>query len=318
MFDFVGVLILLVLIALFGFLLTREWRINNAFLRWLALVPTGLLTLIFALVLVLALVGFAKLNANYNASHPVANIKVAGTPEQIKRGEKFVLLCAGCHSPTGKPPLVGQNFFADGPPLGTLYTANLTPVGEIKDWSDGEVMRAIREGVHKSGRSLIVMPAEHFRHLSDADVQALVAYLRSQPATGSPTPAPNLNVLGAVLMNVLPFLTVQEHISQPVTAPPEGVTAAYGKYLVDVSACRACHGENLTGGEPPPGGLGPPAGPKIVGVVGAWGQDAFVKALRTGVRPSGKSFGEEMPWKEFANLSDDDFKAIYLYISSLK
>ena len=77
--------------------------------------------------------------------------------------------------------MVGQDFSKGGPPVGTLYGANLTPAGEIKDWSDGEIIRAIREGVHKTGRSLIIMPSEVFRHLSDVDVQAIVAYfVRSQ------------------------------------------------------------------------------------------------------------------------------------------
>jgi len=72
--------------------------------------------------------------------------------------------------------------------MGMLYAPNLTPSGNIKDWTGGEVVRAIREGVHKDGRSLLIVPSGDFKNMSEEDVKALVAYLRSQPATGGPTP----------------------------------------------------------------------------------------------------------------------------------
>lgn len=81
MFDFVGVLILVVLVVLFGFLTRRAWGSKRKILKWVGLVLAGLLTLIFALVLVIALIGFSKLNASQ--SNPVASVKVAGTPDQL-------------------------------------------------------------------------------------------------------------------------------------------------------------------------------------------------------------------------------------------
>ena len=83
--------------------------------------------------------------------------------------------------------------------MGVLYATNLTPGGPLKDWTDGEIVRAIREGVGQDGRALIGMPSQAYRNLSDADVQALVAYLRSQPAVDNPQPARNLNVAGRAL-----------------------------------------------------------------------------------------------------------------------
>ena len=99
---------------------------------------------------------------------------MAGTAAQIARGEKLANTCSSCHSPGNELPLSGSNFGVkfDMPPLGTLYAPNLTLSGDINDWTDGEVVRAIREGVHKDGRSLLIMPSDNFRNLSD-DVQAL-------------------------------------------------------------------------------------------------------------------------------------------------
>jgi hypothetical protein len=108
-----------------------------------------LLTILLAIVIVVAAIGLYKLYAPQ--ANPVATVKVAGTSEQIARGAKFAAICAGCHSTTGKPPLdcSAQDFISGGPPFGSLYAPNLTPAGEVRDWSDGEIIRAIREGVHK-------------------------------------------------------------------------------------------------------------------------------------------------------------------------
>ncbi len=325
MFDIAGVIILVVLIAIFGFLTTRAWKLKNAFLKWGGVLITGLVTLISMALLVLALMGFSKLNAQYD--NPVAAIQVAGTAAQITRGEQLAQICTSCHTSDGQLPLSGTNFAAkfDFPPMGTLYAPNLTPSGDIKDWTDGEVIRAIREGVHKDGRSLLIMPSDNFRNMSDDDVQALVAYLRSQPSTGGPTPANQFNLLGAVFMNLSDFRTAQKPAGS-VAAPQPG-TSAYGKYLVDVIGCRSCHGDQLQGkvdnGQP-----GPPAGPSLTQIVPQWTEEQFMTFFNTGTLPGGGrvptltlSSGitePRMPWPTTrAATTDDELKAMWLYLHSL-
>ncbi len=320
MFDFVGVLILVVLIVLFGWLAKRAWGSKRAFLKWLGIILAGLLTLLLTLVLVVALIGFVKLNTPQN--NPVTNVKVQGTPDQIARGENFAGFCAGCHSMTGKPPLDGSkgNFLEGGPPLVevTLYPPNLTPGGPLKNWTDGEIIRAIREGIDKNGRGLFIMPSEVFHNLSDADVQAIVAYLRSQPEVKRDTPPTSFNVVGAVFVGAGIFSTsAQTPISQPVVAPPAGATADYGKYLVSVLGCRVCHGENLAGGTPSE--FGPPAGPNLTAIVPKWSEADFVKTIRTGTDPTGHALDpNKMPWKEISAFgSDDDLKALFAFLKTL-
>lgn len=316
MFDFVGVIVLVALVALFSWLAKRAWGSKRKILKWVGLVLAGLLTLIFALALVVALIGFSKLNASQN--NPAANVKVASTPDQLARGEKLAAGCTGCHSSAHHPPLDGgtENFLAGGPPLGAVYGSNLTPGGDLKDWSDGEIIRAIREGVDDTGRPLLIMPSAGLRNLSDADVQAIVAYLRSQPAVKHDVPEPSMTVLGALFVGAGLFPTsAQPPITQPVIAPPAGVTADYGKYLVSFSGCRECHGENLAGGKP--GGF-TPVGPNLTKIGSTWSEADFVKASRTGVKPDGKAFTADMPWQEFAAMySDDDLKAIFAYFKTL-
>lgn len=236
----------------------------------------------------------------------------------ISRGEAIARTCAGCHSSNGQLPLAGQDFLGEnsGPPMGTLWAANLTPA-HLGSWSDGEIVRAIREGVGRDGRSLMIMPAGAFRNLSDDDVLALVAYLRSQPAVEPSSPPRQLNVLGAIMLaTVIPdhILTAQPPHTEPVIAPPRAATAAYGGYLI-LLGCQHCHGTDFRGS---PGGDGPPPSPSLVGFAKTHTVAEFVSTLRTGVKPNGTPLNEEMPWRDLEKFSDDDFAAMALYLQTLK
>ena len=294
-------------------------------MKWGGLVIAGLLTLLLSAVLVVGLFGFYKLNQKHD--NPVADVHATGTPAQIARGAKLAYTCASCHSPGNELPLSGTNFATKFgfTMFGTLYAPNLTPGGDITDWSDGEVIRAIREGVHKNGRSLLVMPADEYRHLSDDDVLALVAYLRSQPGSGGISPDTRFNLLGALSTSLFSFQTAQQPVGS-IAAPQPG-TPEYGKYMVDVIGCASCHGDRLQGrvdnGQP-----GPPAGPNLTRIVPQWTEDQFMNYFYTGTRPDGTTvpmitlasgFTEpRMPWPTVrAVTTDDELKAMYVYLHSL-
>ena len=316
MFDVLGVTVLVSLAALGTWLFMRARRVQNRAGRWVGLILSSLLATISTVAVGVALVGFYKLN--FPPHRPaVAVLKVAGSPGQVARGARFGELCAGCHSPDGNVPLAGQDFFKDGPPFGTLYAPNLTPAGEIKAWSDGEIVRAIREGVHKSGRALIIMPSDALHGLSDDDVQAIVAYLRSQPAVGAVSPPTELNVIAAILIGAgIGQTSAQPAVVHSIVAPPEGVSADYGEYLVSVMFCRLCHGEHLEGRKV--GGPGPPAGPNLTLLLPQWSLEDFRHTLRTGVDPYKHTLSREMPWKKLsAFASDQDLEAIYAYLHGL-
>jgi mono/diheme cytochrome c family protein len=316
MFDIFGVTALLLLATLGTWLALRARHAQNRVVKWAGLILSGVVTLACTVALGVTLVGFYRINfPPYRRT--VTDIRVVGTPDQVARGARFGVYCAGCHSPDGKAPLVGSNFSLGGPPFGTLWAPNLTRAGEIENWSDGEVIRAIREGVHKTGRALVIMPSEVFRHLSDVDVEAIVAYLRSQPAVGPNTPPTKLNVIAAFLLGAgMAPTSAQPPITHPIVAPAEGVSTEHGKYLVSILGCRLCHGENLTGGKS--GGPGPPAGPNLMVILMKWGREDFIHTLRTGVDPYNHPLAEGMPWKAISAFANDtDLEAMYVYLHGL-
>jgi mono/diheme cytochrome c family protein len=273
-------------------------------------------------VLVVLLVGAVYLNGQRQLTlrydNPVPNVTVAASPERIERGRYLVSTfaeCAGCHStnPTGNPPVLDGNHMADLAALGQFYAPNLTPA-RLREWSDGEIVRAIREGVSRDGRGLFIMPSENFRHISDEDVQAIVAFLRQMPAVQKETPPIAPSFLGSMLLGASQVGSTRQPPVRSVSAPPRGATAEYGQYLVNIGGCRSCHGANLDGENIP---QGPPPGPTLR-VVKGWTEQQFVQTLRTGTNPSGKQLNpEQMPWPAFGAGTDEDIRAVYLYLRGL-
>lgn len=313
--DYPGLVALVVGCVVFALLSYRAVRARRLWVKLAGGLPAALLALLFGAATALAFVGYGKINAV--RPNPVPQISAPINAATISRGETLARTCAGCHASDGQLPLSGQDFLAGdaGPPLGTLWAANLTPA-HLGTWSDGEIVRAIREGIGRDGRSLMIMPSSAFRNLSDEDVLALVAYLRSQPAVAPRSPPRQLNVLGAIMVAaVIPdaIFSAQPPVAQPVVAPPRAATAAYGDYLIHLG-CQDCHGADFRGS---PGGDGPPPAPELITFAKTHTVAEFVATLRTGLTPAGTPLSDEMPWRDYAGFSDDDFAALALYLQNV-
>ena len=247
---------------------------------------------------------------------PVPDMELAATPEQLQRGAAIAsAYCSKCHT-KAESLAGGQRFDANFPlPVGSFVAANLTPAGELRGWSDGQIFRAIRNSLDAHGHWLIVMSYSDASRLSDSDIKAVIAYLRSLPARGAPTahPPDSLNLLGLFLLGSGQLSTGKPVFNGVITAPPAGVSAAYGKYLVSYQDCDECHGRDLTGGD---AGQEPPAGPDL-NWVKSWNGEEFIRALRTGTDPGGHPMGARMPWCAVGRMSDDELSAIYEYLTHL-
>ena len=285
-------------------------RARKAWIRWPGLILSGLLTVFCILLTVLVLRGHSILTTP--TTNPVVEITVAGKPEQIARGKQIATTCAFCHSSSGKLPLDGgkEDYFGGFGPMGSLYPPNLTPAGGLKDWSDGQILRALREGVDDQNLPLMIMPSSFYHVMSDADAQSVVAFLRSQPPVEHDVPERSLGWMAEALIGSGAFPTsAQAAITAPQSAPPAGPTAEYGKYLVSAYVCGGCHGADLAGKQPGQG----PAGSNLTQLIHPMKQDVFIKTIRTS-----KDDEKGMPYEEISSIAtDEDLTAMYLYIHSL-
>jgi mono/diheme cytochrome c family protein len=290
------------------------------FFKWIGIVLGSLLVFLAVVFFALAAKGNSMLNKTYDIQ--VKTVIIPTDAEAISRGEHWVKTeCIGCHG----DDLSGGDFF--DAPFGYFDAKNLTPGkgGSGTEFTDADWVRALRHGVNPEGHSLLIMPAQHFRFYSDEDLGEIIAYLKSMQPVDKETREPNFNLLGKALLGAGAFgdsvLVAQNIVDNPIDPvyPPEGVTSEYGEYIVNVSGCQDCHGEQLAGGR-----NGDPEAiyaPNLTsgGEMVAWNEGDFIKAIRTGVTLSGHQLDpEQMPWEHFRYFSDDELKAIWAYLDSLE
>jgi mono/diheme cytochrome c family protein len=313
MMNVVILVTLIVVAALLAWSGTRCWRKNNSFLKWIGTGLAALSTAVLSLISVIMIAGLFKLQAR---SATIPDIKVAGTAEQIARGHAITDgFCGACHTKTGV--LTGGVDIGEDFPIrvGSFVSPNLTPAGDLSHWSDGEIFRAIRNGVDADGRWLIVMSYTNAGRLSDDDIHAIIAYLRSTPAAGQKTvnPPDHLNPLGLAMLGAGMLPTGKPVFTGAVAAPPKGPTQQYGEYILSYQDCRECHGKNLEGGVQ---GQMAPIGPGL-SLVKEWKLSEFVSTLRNGVDPTGHELGKLMPWKPIGKMDDEELAAMYEYLIHL-
>ncbi|MGH7677431.1 MAG: c-type cytochrome, partial [Gemmatimonadaceae bacterium] len=184
----------------------------------------------------------------------------------------------------------------------------------LKDWTDGQIFRAVRHGVDAGGNRLPVMSSQSVGFLSDDDLQSVIAYLRSQPAVENVTPPPNPSFLAAIMSGAGLLPKRPEAAADSITAPPRGPTVEYGEYTAKWMGCEECHGPNLVGGQ----SKFLPNGPNLRSVQG-WTAEGFITAMRTGKTPFGRQLDSLlMPWNTLGRFSDADLTALHAYLSALK
>lgn len=314
--NLVYLIVLVLIVVLFAWLTRRAWHARHGIVKWGGSILAGLLTLILLLVTLVTAKGY--LTFFLPAGSPPQALKVEGTPEQIARGKHIAtFFCVQCHGQNDQLPLSGgRDLAADIPfPIGSLVTVNLTPAGPLKGWSDGEILRVLREGVGPDGNRLAVMSGQVMRYMSDEDLYAVIAYLRSSDPVVNDTPQPpdKVNALTMFMLGAGIF-SFEPPVAAHLTAPPKAPTAEYGEYVVSFSHCPFCHGPLLdgVGGSP----LLPQKAPSLR-VVKGWTIDQFTKTILTGVDPSNHQLSDIMPWKAFRNMDDDELGALYAYLKSL-
>lgn len=282
----------------------------------------------------------SRQNLKFDAPFPA--VTASTDSAVIARGRyvvRNVVNCAQCHGDTTQFAALAAG--ADVPlsggyhwtiPPGTFYARNITPdpATGIGRFTDGAIARALRHGVGSDGRALL--PFMELQGLSDEDLVAVVSYLRSQAPVHNVVPAHRYNLLGKVVKATVLANPVGPS-GTPRAANPRGRTIENGRYLVEsVALCWACHTQRdpntgaLTG--PRFGGANdfteasdparvwaPPniTGDPTTGRLGAMSEDDFVARFRAGrLLP-----GSPMPWQGFARMSEDDLRAMYLYLKSV-
>ncbi|GIV95624.1 MAG: hypothetical protein KatS3mg057_0281 [Herpetosiphonaceae bacterium] len=252
--------------------------------------------------------------------------------DPVKQGEYLANIagCIGCHTPVkadlsfdttrlysgGRPFELG--------PLGVLFSRNLTSDVEtgLGAWSDEEIKTAIRSGRSRDGHQIFpIMPYHIYNNMAEADLDAIVAYLRTLPPIKNEIPRQQLVPEGSI---------PQLPIKQGIVAPSPSDTAARGRYLMTaVTPCTDCHtpvdpatsqpilSQYLAGSQPFEGPWGTIYGgnitPDKATGIGNWSDEDLKRVITKGIRPDGR-YVVLMPWEEYIHLTAEDLDAIIYYL----
>lgn len=296
-------------------------------------------------------IGVSWLALRKPAQRAASTDKIDATPERLARGKylvEHVADCLGCHSDhldkfgfPVKPGSEGMGGFVFDKKLGfpgVVAAQNITPdpTTGLGNWSDGEILRAMREGVDKQGNALFpMMPYQHLRAMSDDDAKAVVAYLRTLKPIQNQVPAKSLDFPVNFIVKFIP-----KPLDGPVQAPDRKNTVAYGEYLTKIGGCYECHTPHddknqliadkaFSGGWVMEGPWGKVVTANITPdpdtYIGQTTKESFIGRFRAfqgisaeNAPDASKGRNTVMPWLAFAGMTDEDLGAIYDYLKTVK
>jgi len=278
-----------------------------------------------ALALIVGTVVYAGMQLAQTKMKRQVQVSVQGVPlrsdvQSIERGKYLYASrgCTDCHGANG----AGRMFVDDGSLRIKGPNISPGPGGVVADYSPQDWELAIRHGVHRSGRPLMIMPSEDYNRFTDEDLSALVAYVRQLPPSAGgpavidlPTPVRVLYGLDAIQDAAAKI----DHSLPPAKPVPEAVSVEHGKYVANM--CLGCHGPQLAGGRIPGG---PPDWPPASRLIPGEGSvmpryekpEALLALFRSGKRGDGTAV-QVMPFGSLKEMSEVDVRALHLYLKSL-
>jgi mono/diheme cytochrome c family protein len=289
--------------------------------RWLGYLLGGLAGLALLGAIGVFIASEMRINRVY-ATQP-APLTTSPGPTLVERGRHLVvnvMACVDCHGAN-----MAGGTVIDDPALGRAIAANLTTGkgGVGSQLTDADIVRALRHGLKPNGQSLLVMPVDDYVALSEPDMAAIIAYLRSLAPVDNELPSNQVGPLGRLLMvagqaNLLSAESVPQEGSFPPTVPA-GPTAEYGRYLARTSGCMGCHGPTLSGGRIPGGPPDFPTMPNITpaGAPAGWTDEQVMALIRSGRRPDGSQISDFMPYEYYAGMTGEELQALVAYLRSV-
>lgn len=254
-------------------------------------------------------------------SQPAYALTLPSDAAALERGRYLFASrgCAECHGANG----AGKVFIDEGGLFARAPNISPGPGSVVARYQAADWERALRHGIKPDGRPLLIMPSEDYSRWTDADLAAVVAYVRSlPPAAGSAAefrlPLPVRVLYGYGL--VKDAAEKIDHTLPPSQPVPEGPTVEHGRYVAQM--CVGCHGPGLSGGRIPGS---PPDWPAAANLTSGEGSvlpryadaAAFRASMRSGRRPDGTAISGVMPFPSLREMSDVDLDAVHAYLQTV-
>lgn len=241
---------------------------------------------------------------------PAAAIAIPTDSAAIAEGERLART-RGCYSGCHGEAAEGGLFIEDRL-LGSIDAPDLTRAARAL--TDEQLVRVIRHGVRADGSSVFVMPSADFYHLTDDDLGAIVAFLRSLPPTDGPDTSVRLGPLGRLLFvmgEFQPAAAAIEHDAPRVDPGDGSDPSLVGEYLAR-TACAECHGRNFEGSP------GPPEATPNLRTTAAYTPEQFRTLMRTGEPLDGRDLRlmDHVSVRRFSYFTDAEIDGLYAFLTT--
>jgi mono/diheme cytochrome c family protein len=259
----------------------------------------------------------------------------ASAQDLVARGSYLVnglLTCGNCHTPRGPGGVFNMAKQLSGGPQTfdeeafTVKGANITPDKEtgIGNWSADDIKRTLRTGIRPNGVPLApIMPYAFYKVFTDADLDAVVAYVRSVPAVSNKVQAP---VYKAAFHPVSP-----PGADKPMTAADMRDPVKRGFYLATIAHCMECHTPMVNGrhdfanmgkgGQEFKGPWGVVKSRNITSSkskgIGGWSDAEIKRAITKGISKDGSKLIGPMGFPLYAKVNEADIDAIVAYLRTV-
>jgi hypothetical protein len=252
---------------------------------------------------------------------PVPTVALSTDPAVLARGKHLAESIAPCAASDCHGRDLGGGKLLQIGPVGTFQAPNITTAGLGAAYTDGELVRLLRHGLRKDGTSVRFMPVMDFNWMSDADIIAMLSFVRSVPPVERPNGPVRVGLLGKILdrLDKMP-LDIAGRIPHAniELAPPPSPTPEFGRFIGN--SCHGCHGAKLSGGPIPgaPPDMAVPLNitPHETGLKG-WTYEDFDRLMTTGIRKNGKTVDPMMPVESFRNAEELEKRALFLYLQTV-
>jgi mono/diheme cytochrome c family protein len=252
----------------------------------------------------------------------------------VKRGDYLVntiMTCGNCHTPKGPPAAIAGKDFSGGlswdeAPF-KVTAPNITPDKEtgIGAWSDADIKKLMRTGVRPNGVQIAeIMPTAFYGIVTDGDMDAIVAYLRTLKPVANKVPDP-------IYKMQIPHISFPG-AETPYTEAMMSDRVKKGFYLVTIGHCMECHtpmgprGREFTdklgtGGFEFPGPWGVSVSKNITQSktkgIAEWTDAEIKTAITTGVDRHGNKLKPPMGYQYYAHMTGDDLDAMVAYLRTV-
>ncbi len=270
--------------------------------------------------------------AAFAASVLSGGAALAETP--VERGSYLVntiLTCGNCHSPKGPPQAIAGKDFSGGlswdePPF-KVTAPNITPDKEtgIGNYTDAQLEAVLRKGVKPSGVPVAtVMPSGFYEIMTERDMNAVVAYLRSLKPVKNKVPDP--------IYKMPQGHPVPPGAEKPYTEAMLTDKVKKGFYLATIGHCMECHtpmgargrdfeGRLGAGGFEFPGPWGKSVSRNVTSSktkgLGDWTDAEIKRAITQGVSRDGSKLKPPMGYELYAKMTADDLDAVVAWLRTL-